>query len=216
MHPAKQNQSTKDYLHPMHCNWSFYSAEGKKCSDWPGCLFKISLHARSPATWEKQPKRNTGEQRVLLRWDQPLLTERVDRDEKQRWGAEVAAEAGPAGAQPRTPVHTLATPWMGPSSVLRCWWAAITESSPSGPTHSVKGTTMQLPWLYYFISSSLCGHQFLFPLPDPLENSFREWRSSVQCDHQTEIPVSYPGPMSIHNTVSSAQYNILSKRKEKE
>ena len=45
--PCQQNQSTKDYLHPMHCNWCFYPAKGKKCSEWPECLFKISPHAET-------------------------------------------------------------------------------------------------------------------------------------------------------------------------
>ena len=38
----KQNQSTIDYSHPMHYNWSFYLAEGKKYSDWTEYLYKIS------------------------------------------------------------------------------------------------------------------------------------------------------------------------------
>lgn len=51
----------------MHWNRSFYPTEGKKCSDWPECLFKISLHAQRPETQGKQQKRNRGEQKLLPR-----------------------------------------------------------------------------------------------------------------------------------------------------
>lgn len=64
--PAKQNQSTKDYSHPVHCNRSFHAAEGKKCADGPECLFKIRLQAQRQATQEKEQKRNRGEQKLLL------------------------------------------------------------------------------------------------------------------------------------------------------
>lgn len=61
--PCQAELSNKDYLYPMHCNWCFSPVEGKKCSGWPECLFRISLHAETrnvrKATEKKQRRTRT-------------------------------------------------------------------------------------------------------------------------------------------------------------